>query len=117
MDNQKEVDTGVTSSMVGAAIGSVVTGLGLTSAIIGKFPIIKPAILGAISNNFKNKAIGSTVTNVLGTITSTITGTPAILPIAGGLLAVGAGALIGNSIAKSKLNHQSLKLDEKSKVM
>ena len=63
---------------------------------------------------FNSRLVGDTAYRVYGAITNTIMAYPAILPIAGGLLATGAGALIGKKISKSKLKHQSLKTAEKA---
>ena len=44
--------------------------------------------------------------------TNTIMAYPAILPIAGGVLAAGVGALVGRKISKSKLKHKNMKKAE-----
>ncbi len=117
MGKNKETTKCVSSSIVGSAIGSVATGLGITSLIFGKFPIIKGPLLSEIAKQFGNNAIGKTVSKVLGTVTATVAGAPGILPIATGLLAAGAGALIGKKVSKSKLKHQSLKVGNLAKAM
>lgn len=49
------------------------------------------------------------------TVTNTIMAYPAILPIAGGVIAAGVGALIGRKVSKSKLKHQNMKQVKKVK--
>ena len=63
---------------------------------------------------FKNRKAGDIAYRVFGFITNTIMAYPAILPIAGGLLAAGVGSIIGKKISKAKLKHQSL--SPKSKI-
>ena len=63
---------------------------------------------------FNNRAAGDTAYRIFNAITNTIMAYPAILPIAGGLIASGIGALIGNKISKSRLNHKSMVINGKT---
>ncbi|MBP5407715.1 MAG: hypothetical protein J6Y42_01080 [Bacilli bacterium] len=65
-------------------------------------------------DTFKSRDVGDTAYRVFNAITNTIMAYPAILPIVGGLLSAGIGALIGKKISKSKLKHQSLKTVSKT---
>lgn len=51
---------------------------------------------------FNSRAAGDTAYRVFGFITNTIMAYPAILPILGGLIAAGIGALVGRKISKAK---------------
>ena len=55
-----------------------------------------------------NKTTAKAIFNVYSIISNAIIAYPAILPIAGGIIVAGVGALIGKKIAKSRLKHQSL---------
>ena len=66
-----------------------------------------------VEDLFHNRAAGDTAYRIFGAVTNTIMAYPAILPIAGGAIAAGVGALIGHKVSKSKLKHQSLKHKEK----
>lgn len=68
-----------------------------------------------VEDLFKSRAAGDTAYRIFNVITNTIMAYPAILPIAGGIISAGIGALIGNKISKSRLKRQSLKTSEKSK--
>ena len=62
-----------------------------------------------------SRAAGDTAYRVFNAITNTIMAYPAILPVVGGFLFAGIGSLIGGKISKAKLNHQSLKTNQKTK--
>lgn len=106
---------------VGAALGATAGTLGtILSNPIGKWFVFTAQdeaglkVQHFVEDLFKNRAAGDTAYRVFGFITNTIMAYPAILPIAGGLLATGIGALVGKKVSKSKLKHQSLKVNEKA---
>ena len=119
MSDNKEKEYGKT---VGGVLGFVAGALGTILANpIGRWTMFTAqdeaglAVHHFFEDLFKNRAAGDTAYRIFNVITNTIMAYPAILPIAGGLIASGIGALIGNKISKSKLNHQSLKSCEKTK--
>ena len=105
---------------VGAALGATAGALGtLMSNPIGRWAIFQEQdrighdILRFFDRTISTQA-GDVAYNLFSTITNTIMAYPAILPIAGGLLVGGVGALVGHKISKGKLKHQSLKTSEKA---
>ena len=73
--------------------------------------------LDKINDLLSNRAAGDVAYNIFNTISNTIIAYPAILPIAGGVIAAGVGALVGRKISKSKLKHQNMKLADNSKKL
>ena len=121
MDNENKKGNG---GKIGAALGAAAGALGTTMANpIGRWAIFTTQdeaglkVLRFFENMTNNKAIGDTAYRIFGTITNTIMAYPAILPIAGGILAAGVGALVGKKISKGKLKHQNMKKVETSKSM
>ena len=107
---------------VGGVLGAVAGAVGTVMANpIGRWAMFTAqdetglAVHHAVEDLFKSRAAGDTAYRIFGVITNTIMAYPVILPIAGGLIASGIGALIGKKISKSKLKHQSLKTNEKTK--
>ena len=56
-----------------------------------------------------NSKAGDIAYNLFSTVTNTIMAYPAILPIAGGVIAAGVGALLGKKISKNKIKHKNMK--------
>ncbi len=107
---------------VGGVLGAIAGAVGTIMANpIGRWAMFTAqdetglAIHHTFEDWFKSRAAGDTAYRVFGLITNTIMAYPVILPIVGGVIASGIGALIGKKIAKSKLKHQSLKTEEKTK--
>ena len=71
----------------------------------------------AVEDIFHNRAAGDTAYRIFGVITNTIMAYPAILPIAGGVVAASVGAVAGHLIGKAKLKHKSLSSKELSHTM
>ena len=109
---KKEKHTGkkITPILTGAS-GALATAL---ANPIGRWSIFKSQDeIGLLINRFilnitENPDISFTVHKLYNLITNTIMAYPAILPIAGGLIAAGAGALINKKISKAKLKRKSL---------
>ena len=106
---------------IGAVLGAIAGSLGIAlSNPIGRWTIFTAQdevglrVHHFFEDIFKSREVGDTAYRVFNAITNTIMAYPAILPIAGGLIASGIGALIGGKISKSKLKHQSLKTNQKS---
>lgn len=106
---------------IGAALGAAAGALGTVMANpLGRWVIFQEQdrvghdIL-RFFDKFSTKA-GDIAYNIFSTITNTIMAYPAILPIAGGLITAGVGALIGKKISKGKLKRQNMKqkVDEKT---
>ena len=107
---------------IGAVLGAIAGTIGTIMANpIGRWTIFTAQDEAGLSVHhffedlFKSRAAGDTAYRIFNAITNTIMAYPAILPVVGGLIASGIGALIGGKISKSKLNHQSLKTNEKTK--
>ena len=105
----------VSGGKVGAALGGVA---GVISTIMSN-PIGKWMIFNAqdetglrfhhlIEDLSKNRNFADMAYRIFGVVTNTIMAYPAILPIAGGVIAACVGAVIGRKISKSKLKHKSL---------
>lgn len=106
---------------VGAALGAVAGAVGVQmSNPLGRWLMFTAQdevglnIHHFVEDLFKNRNAGDIAYRVFGFITNTIMAYPAILPIAGGLLAASIGAIVGKKISKAKLKHQSLKVKEKT---
>ena len=106
---------------IGAVLGAAAGALGTVMANpIGRWAVFTAqdevglSVHHFFEDAFKSRAVGDTAYRVFGAITNTIMAYPAILPIAGGLIAAGVGALIGKKVSKAKLKHKSLKVEEKS---
>ncbi len=112
---------GKVGAVLGAAAGAIGTALSNPVGRWFMFTAQDEAGLGVhhfVEDLFKNRAAGDVAYRVFGVITNTIMAYPAILPIAGGLLAAGVGALVGKKISKAKLKHQSLEVsNSKSKTI
>lgn len=109
-------------SRTGAVLGGVAGALSIgLSNPVGRWTIftakdeIQLQILRGVEKVFGESA-GNWAYRTFGLIANTIIAYPYILPIAGGVLAAGIGALIGKKIAKSKLNHKSLSTKSKTYV-
>ncbi len=106
-------------SVLGAAAGSL--GVAMSNPLGRWFVFTSQDEAGLqihhfVEDLFKNRDFGDAAYRAFGFITNTIMAYPAILPIAGGLIAAGVGALVGKKISKAKLKHQSLKAVEKTKL-
>ena len=112
-DNEQKGNGRDIGGVLGAAAGVIGT---IMANPIGRWGIFTAqdeaglAVHHFFEDLFNNRAAGDTAYRVFNTITNTIMAYPAILPIIGGLLASGVGAIIGGKISKSKLKHQSLEL-------
>ncbi len=110
-----------TGKDVGAVLGGVAGIIGTIMANpVGRWGIFTAqdeaglAVHHFFEDLFRSRSAGDTAYRVFNAITNTIMAYPAILPIAGGLIASGIGALIGGKISKAKLKHQSLKTVSKT---
>ena len=109
---------------VGGVLGAIAGAVGTVMANpLGRWAIFTAqdetglAVHHTFEDWFKSRAAGDTAYRVYSFITNTIMAYPVILPKVGGVIASGIGALIGKKIAKSKLKHQSLKTNEKTKTI
>ncbi len=109
---------------VGAVTGAIAGALTTVMANpIGRWSVftaqdeVGRAINRGILDLTKNADLSFGVHRFYDLVTNTIMAYPAILPIAGGALAAGVGALIGHKVSKSKLKHQSLKQKEKEHTL
>lgn len=100
---------------IGASLGAVAGAIGTISANpIGRWLMFTAQdetglhVHHFFEDLFKSRNAGDIAYRVFGFITNTIMAYPAILPIAGGLLAAGVGTIIGKKISKAKLKHKSL---------
>ena len=107
---------------VGGVLGAIAGAVGTVMANpIGRWTMFTAqdetglAVHHMFEDWFNSRAAGDTAYRVYSFITNTIMAYPVILPIVGGFIASGIGALIGKKISKSKLKHQSLKIEEKTK--
>lgn len=119
---EKEVKKG-NGGKVGAALGAAAGAIGTVMANpLGRWVIFQEQdrvghdILRFFDRTINTKA-GDIAYNVFSTITNTIMAYPAILPIAGGVIAAGIGALVGRKISKSKLKHKNMKKKEEAKTL
>ncbi len=110
-----------TGKDVGAVLGAIAGAVGTIMANpIGRWGIFTAqdeaglAVHHFFEDLFRSRAAGDTAYRVFNNITNNIIAYPAILPVIGGLLASGVGAIIGGKISKSKLKHQSLKTTSKT---
>ncbi len=108
---------------VGAALGATAGAIGTVMANpLGRWVIFQEQdrvghdILRFFDKTISTRA-GDVAYNVFSTVTNTIMAYPAILPIAGGVIAAGVGALVGKKISKSKLKHSNMKMVSNSKKM
>ncbi len=118
MSNNNEKSNG---KDIGAVLGAAAGVIGTIMANpIGRWTIFTAqdeaglAVHHFFEDTFKSRAVGDTAYRVFNAITNTIMAYPGILPVAGGLISAGIGAIIGNKISKSKLKHQSLKTVSKT---
>ena len=117
MEENKKGNGGKIGAALGAAAGAIGTVL---SNPLGRWVVFQEQdrvghdVL-RFFDKFSTKA-GDIAYNLFSTITNTIMAYPAILPIAGGLITAGIGALIGKKISKGKLKRKNMKLktDEKT---
>ena len=111
-----------TGKDVGAVLGAIAGAIGTIMANpIGRWGMFTAqdeaglSVHHFVEDLFKSREAGDIAYRIFNAITNTIMAYPAILPVIGGLLASGIGAIIGGKISKAKLNHQSLKTNEKTK--
>ena len=109
---------------VGAVLGAAAGAIGTVMANpIGRWAIFTAQdeaglqVHNFVEDLLHSRAAGDTAYRAFGTITNTIMAYPAILPIAGGVLAAGVGALVGRKISKSKLRRQNNKKAEEQKAI
>ena len=122
MNEDKEVKKG-NGGKIGAALGAAAGAIGTVMANpLGRWVIFQEQdrvghdILRFFDRNVSVQA-GDIAYNIFSTITNTIMAYPAILPIAGGVIAAGVGALIGKKVSKSKLKHKNMKQKEPEKSL
>ena len=108
---------------IGAALGAAAGALGTVMANpLGRWAVFTAQdeaglkVHHFVEDLFKNRAAGDTAYRVFNAITNTIMAYPAILPIAGGVIAAGVGALVGRKISKAKFKHECLQVAEKTYV-
>ena len=115
-DNEQKGNGRDIGGVLGAAAGVIGT---IMANPIGRWGIFTAqdeaglAVHHFFEDTFNSRNVGDTAYRVFNAITNTIMAYPALLPIAGGLIASGIGAIIGGKISKAKLKHQSLKTNEK----
>lgn len=115
MGESKEKKNGV-GSKVGAVLGAASGALGTVMANpLGRWAIFQSQdsvgrnvqrFVYNVSNS--NYDIAEGVRTAYDVVTNAIMANPAVLPIAGGVICAGVGALIGGKISKAKLKKQSL---------
>ncbi len=100
---------------IGAALGATAGALGtVLSNPVGRFVVLQSRtnvaenIQNFLFKSFNNYDFAQGARHVFETITNAVIAYPAILPIAGGLIAAGVGALVGRKISKARLKHKSL---------
>ncbi len=106
----------------GKAIGATVGGaLGVAmSNPLGKFFVLSAQdqvglnIYKTVAGLLSDKA-GTLAFNVYSFISNAIIAYPAILPIAGGAIVAGIGALVGKKITRARLKHKSLAVANNTK--
>lgn len=108
---------------IGGALGALAGSLGTILANpLGRWMVFTAqdeaglSVHHFVEDLFKSRKAGDSAYRVFNIITNTIMAYPAILPIVGGLIAAGIGALVGKKISKSKLKHQSLQVKNKTMV-
>ena len=123
MNEDKEVKKGK-GGRIGAALGAAAGAIGTVMANpLGRWMIFTAQdeaglqVHHFVEDLFHNRAAGDTAYRIFGAVTNTIMAYPAILPIAGGLIAAGVGALVGRKISKSKLKRENKKLADNAKTM
>ena len=123
MNEEKEVKKGK-GGRIGAALGAAAGAIGTVMANpLGRWMIFTAQdeaglqVHHFVEDLFHNRAAGDTAYRIFGAVTNTIMAYPAILPIAGGLIAAGVGALVGRKISKSKLKRENKKLADNAKTM
>jgi hypothetical protein len=101
---------------IGAALGAAAGALGTVMANpLGRWAMFTAQtdtalnVHNLVEDIFHSRAAGDMAYTVFCRITDVILAYPAILPIAGGVIAAGVGALIGKKISKSKLKRQNMK--------
>ena len=106
---------------IGAALGAAAGALGTVMVNpLGRFLVYQGQdnVVHRITQFFSKHLgfeAGERAFRISSFITNAIMAYPAILPIAGGLIAAGVGALIGRKISKSRLKHKNMKLKEPEK--
>ena len=120
---KEEVKKG-NSGKIGAALGATAGALGTVMANpLGRWAIFTAQTRSAldihnfVEDIFHSRNAGDIAYNIFCGITDAIMAYPAILPIAGGVIAAGIGALVGRKISKSKLKHQNMKQKEAAKTL
>lgn len=109
---------------IGAALGAAAGALSTVMANpLGRWAIFTAQdetglqVHHFVEDLFKSRAAGDTAYRIFGAVTNTIMAYPAILPIAGGVIAAGVGALVGRKISKSKLKHKNMKQYSNAKTL
>lgn len=117
MEEEKKAHGGKVGAVLGAASGAI--GMQMSNPL-GRWLMFTAQdeaglrVHHLFEDLFKSRNVGDIAYRAFNFITNTIMAYPAILPIAGGLLAASVGAIVGKKISKSKLKHQSLKVKEKT---
>ena len=117
-DNDKKGNSGRVGAVLGAAAGTLGT---IMANPLGSWAVFVAQdemglrLHNFIEDLFKSRQAGDNAFRIYSIITNTLLNYPALLPIAGGLLAAGVGALVGKKVSKSKLKHQSLKVKSNEK--
>ncbi len=109
---------------IGAGLGAV-AGAATTfmSNPLGRFAVLQARTEAATNiqnfffNTFKNYSLSQSVRHAFETVTNVLIAYPAILPIVGGIITAGVGALVGRKISKAKLKHKSLNPKEKQNTI
>ena len=122
IDTKKEEKKhgGLIGGVLGATAGALTT---FMANPIGRWYIFQKqdkaglGVLRFFEDITHNRAIADGAYNAFSTITNAIMAYPYILPIAGGVLAAGVGALIGKKVSKGKLKHQNMKKLENAKSL
>ena len=116
MEDNKKGNGGTIGAALGMVAGALATVL---SDPFGKWAVFTAQDEAGLKVHhffedlFKNRDVGDTAYRIFNAVTNAIMANPFILPMAGGLIASGIGAIIGRKISKAKLKHQSLKTNEK----
>ena len=111
MMKKEKVKGGTIGTVLGFAAGTIGTAM---SNPIGKWIVFQSQDKVGLELNRKilemtnNADLSFKVHEIYNLITNTIMAYPAILPIAGGILAAGVGSLIGKKISKAKLKRKSI---------
>ena len=108
---EKKSNGGKIGAVLGGVAGAISTSM---SNPLGRWMVFNAQdetglrIHHFIEDLTKNRGFADVAYRVFSVITNTIMAYPAILPIAGGLVAAGVGAIIGKKISKARLKHKSL---------